>query len=98
MSVLQFVSQFYHFPPIYIITAHISHHVVGLPSGAPHLLYHVPVLQTVLDQSAVKRVLVASVGRPEMPVATVVGPLISGQIEDDGVQLQREKVKEGKPK
>ena len=64
-----------------------SHHVIAPSPDHAHLINHIPVLQTVLDESAIERVLVSTVGGLEVAVTTVVCPLICGQIEDYCVEL-----------
>lgn len=63
--------------------------MVPLPSDNSHLVNHVPVLETILDESTIKRVLEPTVWSPEMSIATIVCSLVGSEVEYDGIELRR---------
>ena len=65
-----------------------SNYVVPLPSDNSHLVNDVPVLETILDESAIERVLEPAVWSPEMPIATIVCSLVGSEVEYDGIELR----------
>lgn len=58
-----------------------------LPNNA-HLVNHIPVLETVFDKSTIKRILILSICCSKVSVASIVGSLVSCEIEDNCVQLK----------
>ena len=47
-----------------------------------HLVNHVPILQAVLEEATIKWVPILPICRSEVPISTIVCPLISCEIEN----------------
>ena len=62
------------------------------PNNA-HLVNHIPIFETVLDDPAIKWILVLAICRSEMAITTVVGSLVGCEVENYGHEL---KIKEGR--
>ena len=66
------------------------HHVCSSPNNA-HLINHIPIFETVHQESAIKRILVFAVGCSEVAIPSIIGPLIRREVKDNCKHLKREK-------
>ena len=66
----------------------LSHYMCPLLPNNAHLVDHIPVLETVFDQSTIERILILSICCSKVTVASIIGPLVSGEIEDNCIKLK----------
>ena len=65
----------------------LSNYICPLPNNA-HLVDHIPVLETVFDQSTIEWILILSICCSKVTVASIIGSLVSGEIEDNCIKLK----------
>lgn len=66
----------------------LSHYMCPLLPNNAHLVNHIPVLETVFDESTIKRILILSICCSKVTVAPIIGSLVSCKIEDNCIQLK----------
>lgn len=66
----------------------LSHYMCPLLPNNANLVNHIPVLQTVFDNSTIKWILVLSICCPKVPIASIIGSLVSCKIEDNRIKLK----------
>ena len=69
-----------------------SHHVVWSFSNNAHLVNHVPILETVLEEASIERIPIFPICCSKVAISTVVCPLISREVEGYRKELKMVKL------
>ena len=61
------------------------------PPKNTHWVNYIPILETVFEETTIKRVLVFPVGHLEVAISTVICSLVGRDVEDDCIELNTER-------